>query len=159
MDVCIMKTYLIRYFINCKSTYAIYRLQCPCNCFYVGQTKRRLQDRLWDHKNAILTRNKDYPMAVHYASVHDSNPSTLRIIGLEVVIGSIRKGDRLQRLLQRETFWIFQLKATIFPGLNEDLDLTPYLFIIVILVVIAVFLFWGDVIISCDSLWYYGPPL
>ncbi len=127
MDVCTKKTYLIRSFINCKSTYVIYRLQCPCNCFYVGQTKRRLQDKLWDHKNAIRTRNKDYPMAVHYASVHDSNPSTLRIIGLEVVIGCIRKGDRLQRLLQRETFWIFQLKATIFPGLNEELDLTSYL--------------------------------
>ncbi len=65
-------------------------------------------------------------MAVHYASVHDSNPSSLRIIGLEVVTGSIRKGDK-QRLLQREAFWIFQLKATIFPGLNEELDLTPYL--------------------------------
>ncbi len=38
-------------------------------------------------------------MAVHYASVHDSNPSTLKITGLETVTGSIRKGDRLQRLL------------------------------------------------------------
>lgn len=66
-------------------------------------------------------------MAVHYASAHDSNPSTLRIIGLEIVTGSIRKGDRVQRLLQREAFWIFQLKATIFPGLNEELDLTPLL--------------------------------
>ncbi len=90
------------------------------------ETKRRLQDRLWDHNNAIRTRNKDYPMAVHYASVHDSNPSSLRIIGLEVVTRSIRKGDK-QRLLQREAFWTFQLKATIFSGLNEELDLTPYL--------------------------------
>lgn len=40
VDVCTKKMYSIRYFINCKSTYVIYRLQCPCNCFYVGQTKR-----------------------------------------------------------------------------------------------------------------------
>ncbi len=39
----------------------------------------------------------------------------------------IRKGNKLQRLLQREAFWIFQLKATIFPGLNEELVLTWYL--------------------------------
>ncbi len=92
----------------------------------MGQTKRRLQDRLWDHKITIRTRNKDYPMAVHCASVHDSNPSTLKITGLETVTGSIRKGDRLQRLLQREAFWIFQLRATIFPGLNEEFDLTIF---------------------------------
>ncbi len=126
VDVCTKKMYSIRSFINCKSTYVIYRLQCPCSCFYVGQTKRRLQDRLWEHKKTIRTRNKDYPVAVHYASVHDSNPSTLKTIGLETVTGSIRKGDRLQRLLQREAFWIFQLRATIFPGLNEELDLNIF---------------------------------
>ncbi len=42
-----------------------------------------------NYKNAIRTRNKDYPMAVHYASLHDSNLSTLRIIYLEVVTGSL----------------------------------------------------------------------
>ncbi len=85
-------------------------------------------------------------MAVHYASVHDSNPSTLRIIALEVVTGSIRKGNILHRLLQREAFWISQLKSIIFAGLNEELDLTSYLLnysSFMILVVIIVSLFGG----------------
>ncbi len=55
-------------------------------------------------------------MAVHCASVHDSNPSTLKITGLETVTGSIRKGDRLQRLLQREAFGYFSWELPFFLG-------------------------------------------
>ncbi len=96
------------------------------------------------------------PHAVHYASVHDSNPSTLRIIGLEVVTGSIRKGDRLRRLFQREDGWILNLD---FPSLNEELDLTPYLWNDLSLWFLLVWLFsflGGNVIIPCNAI--FGSP-
>lgn len=35
---------------------------------------------------------------------------------------NIRGGDRLKLLLQKETFYIYQMKATTYPGLNEDVD-------------------------------------
>ncbi len=114
-------------------------------------------------KNAIRTGNNDYHMAVHYASVHDSNPSTLRIIGLEVVTRSIRKGDKLQIHLQREAFWIFQWKATIFPDLNEELDLTPYLWndsSLWFLLVWFLFPFWGGMWLHLVTVHdIIGPPV
>ncbi len=56
-EVSASQIYLIRSFINWKSTYVIYRLHSPCNHFSGGETKHRLRDWLWDHKNAICTRN------------------------------------------------------------------------------------------------------
>lgn len=79
-------------------------------CFYVGCTKRRLKDRLSEHKYAIRTQNEDYPMAKHFKEVHQSNDSLLRIEGLESIQMSIRGGDWLRRPLQRETFLIFKLR-------------------------------------------------
>lgn len=61
-------------------------------------------------------------MAVHYASVHDSNPSTWKSIGLETVTGSIIRVIDYEDIT-KGSLWIFQLKPTIFPGLNEELDL------------------------------------
>jgi len=40
---------------------------------------------------------------------------------------SIRRGDILKQLLQRETFWIWSLKAMDYPGLNEEIDYRPFL--------------------------------
>lgn len=66
-------------------------------------------------------------MARHFKEVHASNDSLLRIEGLESIKESIRGGNRLQRLLQRETFWIFKLDAMTYPGLNEEIDYRPFL--------------------------------
>lgn len=57
VNVSASQIYLIRSFINWKSTYVIYRLQGPCNCFCGGENTHRLKDWLWDHKNAFRTRN------------------------------------------------------------------------------------------------------
>ncbi|CAL9708703.1 unnamed protein product [Knipowitschia caucasica] len=89
-------------------------------------TKRRLKDRLSEHKYAIRTKNPNYPMARHFSSV-GHNLSHLQAMVIEVIPASLRGGDRVKRLAQRETFWIDKLKATIFPGLNEDVDFSVFL--------------------------------
>ena len=121
------RTYYIHPFVNCNTTHVVYRLECECGCFYVGRTKRRLRDRVSEHVYAIRTTNEKYPMAKHYKQAGHGNPNTLRAMAIEVVPSSRRGGDRLKRLLQRETFWIFQLKAMVYPGLNEEIDYSPFL--------------------------------
>lgn len=116
-----------KHFINCNSTFVVYRLTCPCECFYIGRTKRRLKDRVAEHKYAIKTNNVDYPMARHFHRCHNSNENLLRVEGIESVEQSIRGGDRLNKLLQRETYWIFKFDAMVYPGLNEEIDFRPYL--------------------------------
>ena len=120
-------TYYINTFVNCNTTHVVYRLECECGCFYVGRTKRRLRDRVSEHVYAIRTGNDQYPMAKHYRQAGHSSPNTLKVMAIEVVPNHRRGGDRLKHLLQRETFWIFKLKAMEFPGLNEEIDYSPFL--------------------------------
>lgn len=126
-DLRTQREYRTNGFINCNSEYVVYLLKCPCGCFYVGRTKRKLKERFYEHKYAIRVKNDDYPMAKHYKDVHHSDPSSLKIQGVEIVKTSIRGGDKLKLLLQRETFWIWKLKAMEYPGLNEEIDYTPFL--------------------------------
>ncbi len=85
------------------------------------------KDRISEHKNAIRKANLDYPMAKHFQNVHHSNPEGLMVEGLETIKKNIRGGDRLKSLLQRETFYIYELQATVYPGLNEEIDFSPFL--------------------------------
>ena len=122
-----METHTCKQFMNSNSTYIVHGLTCPCGCFYVGRTKRRLKDRVAEHKYAIRTNNEDYPMARHFQSSHNGNDSLLRVEGIEQIEQSVRGGNRLKRLLQRETYWIFTFDAMVYPGLNEEIDFKPFL--------------------------------
>ena len=96
-------------YANCNTKCVVYTLECgECDlgCFYIGRTKRRLKDRLAEHKYAIRTHNPNYPMASHYLAAGHSNLDALTVLVVEVVQNQARGGDRLKRLLQRETFWI-----------------------------------------------------
>ena len=126
MDTTSDQKYNINSFINCNTSYVVYRLECPCGCFYIGRTKRKLKIRFAEHKQAIRTGNPLYPMALHFKHSNHSI-STLKVYGIEHIPESRRGGDRLKRLLQRESYWIYTLRATEFPGLNGELDFIPFL--------------------------------
>ncbi len=124
-DITPGRKYNINSFINCKTSHVVYRLECPCGCFCIGRTK--LKARLAEHKHAIRTGNPQYPMAVHYKEADHGSCNSLKISGIGHIENSIRGGDRLKRLLQRESFPIYTLKATHYPGLNGKLDFSPFL--------------------------------
>ena len=66
-------------------------------------------------------------MARHFKDHHNSDPSILRAIGIDHIPQTIRGGNRLKQLNQRETYWIFKLKAVTYPGLNEDTEYCHFL--------------------------------
>ena len=96
----------------------VYRLECPCGCFYSERTKHKPKARLAEHKHAIRTGNPQHPMALH------DKESDHR--GVDHISNSVRSEDSLKRLLQRDLFSIYTLKATQYPGLNEELDFSPF---------------------------------
>lgn len=112
---------------NCNTTHVVYRLERECHCFYIGRTKRKFKERLAEHKYAIRTQNLNYPMAKHYKKAGHSSLNSLRALVIEVVPHNLKRGDRLQQLLRRETFWIDNLNAMTHPGLNEEIDFCPFL--------------------------------
>lgn len=65
-------------------TCSIYHLQCPCGYFYVGRIKRKLKERITEHKYAICTGNEDDLMAKHYKQHHDCNPDSLKAVSIEM---------------------------------------------------------------------------
>lgn len=127
IDPTTQKTYKCKGHATCNTTYVVYRLECECGCFYIGRTKRKLKERLAEHKYAIRTNNMNYPMAKHYQQTGHSSPNSLKAFVIECVPVNLRGGDRLKLLLQRETYWIHTLNATVHPGLNEEIDFSPYL--------------------------------
>lgn len=81
IDVSSGKVYSIESFINCNSSYVVYRLECECVHFCIGQMKRKLHFRV-EHKYAIRTKNM-YPMARQYSEVGHASESSLKVIGIE----------------------------------------------------------------------------
>nr|XP_033783443.1 uncharacterized protein LOC117351761 [Geotrypetes seraphini] len=47
------KKYVLRHFTNCKSTFVVYLIICPCDKFYVGMTSRDLRTRMREHKSNL----------------------------------------------------------------------------------------------------------
>ncbi len=60
-------------------------------------------------------------------SLRTTSSDTLKCMAIEVIPSSLRGGDRLKRLLQRETFWIYTLRSSTHSGLNEEIDYSPFL--------------------------------
>lgn len=57
--------------------------------------KRKLKERLAEHKYAIRTQNPNYPTAQHYKTAGHTSPDTLKCMAIEVVPSSLRGGDFL----------------------------------------------------------------
>ena len=125
------KTICLQENLNCRSEGVIYLIQCSnCDMKYVGETSRKLHERLTDHRSDINT-NKTTPVASHF---NDICPSIdyLKIVPIEHVprkitdtfMGLLDKIDLLT-LLQREQFWIRKLNTMTPYGLNKRNELPP----------------------------------
>lgn len=89
-DPCTDKLYELRHYANCNTTFVVYRLECECGCFYIGRTKRRLKDRLAEHKLAIRKKDPQYPMAMHFQSAGHTNVCSLKVMVVETIPKTIR---------------------------------------------------------------------
>ena len=121
------KKFLLRQYINCNTTFVVYVITCrDCNLQYVGCTTNELNVRIRKHLSDIphaASRNVS-AASLHFAAVHKGNTSGFSAQGIEVVTAPIRGGNRRQKLLSRETYWMFMLETCIPKGLNKKHDLT-----------------------------------
>jgi len=98
--------------MNCNSANIVYLITClKCRIQYVGETYRKLKDRITDHRSRIKT-HKPTPIAIHFNS-NNHNVLDMKVIPIEQFDTN---NHRLRK--ERELFWQLTLK-TIFPyGLN-----------------------------------------
>lgn len=114
-----------RHHITCTTLGIIYLLQCTCNAFYVGKTRRAFNIRMLEHITAAqagyfrtaigrhIELNHNYESKASY-SYHCPQSPHMREGGL---------GPRTTS----ECKWIFRLKSDQHPGLNNAISFASFL--------------------------------
>lgn len=120
------KIFPIRDFLTCRSTFVVYLLKCPCGKGYVGQTTRELRVRVGEHRSAIRRGDLTSPVAKHFLEAQHS-VAQLRFMAIEQIKRPKRGGNMVNLLLRRELHWIYTLQTRSPRGMNEEVDLSPFL--------------------------------
>ena len=106
--------------ISCISSNLIYCLSCQhCGKQYVGQTLRRIKDRLSEHLRDIDQLNKEKPLGAHFSQKCRVNPS-IRVHILEFIKKPPRSPEALTIRNRIEKRWIHLLKTPAPLGLNLE---------------------------------------
>lgn len=79
------KEYKINKLITCQSTHVMYLLTCPCGLQYVGRTTRQLNVRIREHLNNLKKGFKHYSLSQHYRTHHNSDPSRIKVCGIDKI--------------------------------------------------------------------------
>lgn len=119
------RSYTIFHNTNCKSTFVIYLLECrKCHIQYVGKTETPFNHRLNNHRNNAYRPKLDtIPACKHFNnSGHDFNKDAKFTIIEQIRNFSKPTSERRKIILQRENFWITELKTLNPLGLNQELN-------------------------------------
>ena len=104
--------------ISCRSSNLIYCISCKiCGKQYVGQTLRRLRDRISEHLRDIDKGDKTKPLGLHFTT-HDS--SSIEVHVLEFIKKAPRGPQTLTIRNRVEKRWIHLLRTPIPLGLNLE---------------------------------------
>ena len=105
-------------YFSCTSVNVIYVIRCKrCGIIYIGETKRRLADRITEHLRSIRLKLKGHPVASHF-----NPPSPCRLCDFSVSGILHAKGGDHDRLVL-ENRLIFKLGTLSPSGLNVEFDL------------------------------------
>ncbi|OCT62596.1 hypothetical protein XELAEV_18043680mg [Xenopus laevis] len=109
---------IIRGYYTCATTFAIYRIKCPCGLMYVRQTSRTVRERIREHKSAIRTKKVEQTVASHFVEKGHG------VQQLKYQAPTMRRGgDRTKGLLKKEAMWIIKLETLTPQGLNREYNL------------------------------------
>ncbi|MEE6473445.1 hypothetical protein FKM82_010031 [Ascaphus truei] len=121
------KSFYIKSFINCNSSFVIYILFCGCDQRYIGRTIRPLKVRIAEHVRLIKKKDLIHPVPRHFSLCPKGGINNFSYAALEHIPSHVRGGDRENTLNKREMFWIYTL-CTLYPsGINQEWELKHFL--------------------------------
>lgn len=82
-----------------------------------------MKDHMYYAMNGLLNTAIGY----HIAFKHQYDPFVFKFAALDRVYENPRGGNFNQKVLCKEAKWVYDLKATSFPGLNGVLSFTLFL--------------------------------
>ena len=108
--------------ISCQSTNVIYLITClKCKCQYVGETKRQLRRRMYEHLKTIQEHGKlgtlATPVSAHFNTLC-KRPAQLNFQILETIRGDPESLSTTLRRKKREKWWILTLRTLDPLGIN-----------------------------------------
>ena len=114
------KRHNAKFNVCCNSSNLIYCLTCgTCEKQYVGMTKRKLKQRLYEHLRNIRQGNLNDPIGRHFSKVpHNSDPSKVKVHVLSFITHPPDSRTALNMRLRFELDWIHRLRTTLPRGLN-----------------------------------------
>lgn len=118
---------VLLYCTVCQTKEVIYIIFCRCEAFYIGKTIRPFWKRVKDHVYYANSGLLNTTMGHHVVLKHQYDPLVLKFSALNRIHEDPRGGNFDQQVLQRETQWVFNLRATIYPGLNDMMSFRPFL--------------------------------
>ena len=111
------KSFRVNDHFTCISTNVVYIIACKrCKLLYIGETKRRLADRVAEHLRSIRLHLPGFPIATHF-----NPPSPCNISDFAVTGALLCKGNDFDRL-KSENRLIFELGTLSPDGLNVKFD-------------------------------------
>ncbi|OCT56601.1 hypothetical protein XELAEV_18004634mg [Xenopus laevis] len=118
--------YKLKNYMNCKSTYIVYIMQCICGKHYVGKTLREFRRRIQEHVGDVKHK-RNTSVAVHINEYHNGNTSAMKFMVVEQLNQTSRVGEVNKKLLQTEARWIYAMNSRSPVGLNEGFTFSPFL--------------------------------
>jgi hypothetical protein len=112
--------YTTKYNVNCKSNNLIYCISCSiCGMQYVGQTKRRLMDRMSEHFLTIKKADPLSPIGGHYNTTghHGISDVIIHILDFISCPPDSYRAKHLRDVI--ELNWIHRLSTVLPYGLNS----------------------------------------
>ena len=103
----------------CKIDHVIYKINCSiCGIQYVGKTKLRLGIRISQHRCKV--KKGDFSQLVHRHFIRDCAGATFENARFTIIdrISTIEESNPLQKLQEKEDFWIQELNVLYPNGLN-----------------------------------------
>ena len=109
--------------INCKSEYVICLIERTlCNKRYAGKAETPFNIRLNNYRKDTKDPNAILACKYFRQQGHSFNSHVKSIILDKLVNTSSSKDSLLERLIQREDFWIQKLKTLVSYRLNQELS-------------------------------------
>ena len=113
--------------VTCHSNNIIYCLSCrTCNKQYVGQTKRKLVERLREHFRSINNHTSTHIVGRHFNLADHRGLASLEVHVLSFIRANPNKPESKLARIKCELKWIHRLRSFVPKGLNL-MDTTTYI--------------------------------
>ena len=121
------RTYQMKHFTTCFTSYIVYLITCPCKLQYVGRTIRNFAIRVNEHLGKIRKGCPKHTVSRHYLECHAKDPRGTSFQVIDKFVPHWRGDSCVRGVSRLETFWIHELRSYTPHGMNVDWDVNCFI--------------------------------